>query len=157
MKQHKFTWIDGLVLAVIVLLAAGTVVKFLILDPTSRQRETVPFSYELKVAGIRQYTLDALQTGDVLYDDEGKGAVGVISEIRAEPSMLQASYPDGTVRRVPQEDRYDVYLTIDAEGVRDGDVYKVGTYTIYVNQNTLYFTKYSTWFGQVTRIFGAAS
>lgn len=149
MKKHKLNWIDGLVIAVLLLLVAGTCVKFLVMDKTAVTREEVPFTFDVQIKSVRQYTIDALSEGDTLYETEGKGSVGVIQSISYEPAISTASYPDGTTREVPMEDRYDVTLTVSAQGTRHGDSYQVGTYDIGVGRETSYFTKYSTWGGTI--------
>ncbi len=149
MKKHKPTWVDGLVLAVVLLLIAGTAVKFLYLDGTRLREETTSFQYQLLIHGVRSVTVDALAVGDTVYDNEGKGAVGVISDIRVEDALSSITLPDGTIVEGPMEDRYDVTLTLDAEGQRDGRTYKIGTYTIKVNQSSTYFTKYSIWTAKI--------
>ena len=45
MKKHRFSWIDGLIIAVVLVLIAGTCVKFLVKDKTSATRQTVSFTY----------------------------------------------------------------------------------------------------------------
>lgn len=157
MKKHKFTWIDGLVIAVVVLLIAGTCVKFLVADKTVVTRETIPITYQIKIQGVRQFTIDALQVGDTVYEKEGKGAVGVIENITVEPGQSTAPYPDGTARSVETEERYDVTVTLSADAVLDGSVYRVGVYGICVGRETEYFTKYSIWHGTVSAILGADS
>lgn len=152
MKQHKFNWVDGLVIAVILLLVAGTCLKFFVMDTTSVSRETSAFTYQVKIANVRQFTIDAIQAGDGLYENEGKGQVGVIESVTAEPAMSLAPLPDGTARDVPVEDRFDVTLTVSAEGVLDSGVYKVGTYGIRVGHTATYLTKYSEWEGTVVSL-----
>ena len=152
MKQHKFNWVDGVVIAVILLLIAGTVLKFVVLDPNARQKQTVDFTYQVEINGVRQYTVDALQVGDTLFDDAGKAAVGVIESIETEQAQTVGYMPDGTAVLAPVEDRLDVTLTLRAQGVPEKDFYKVGTYEIKVNQTSLYFTKYSIWSGRVVSI-----
>lgn len=154
MKQHKFNWIDGLVIAVLLLLVAGTCLKFLVIDKTAVTREGVSFTYEVRIEGVRQYTIDALSEGDTLYESEGKGAVGVIESISSEPAMTTAAYPDGTTKEIPIEDRYDVTVTVSAQGIIDGGSYQVGTYDIGVGRQTGYFTKYSTWSGTIQSLTG---
>ena len=156
MKTHKFTWIDGLILAVAVALIAGTCLKFFVLDTTSVNQEAVDFSYQIKITNVRQFTLDALKVGDTVYDDEGKGQVGTITDISFTDAVTTATYPDGSAAKAAVDGRYDITLTLSAQGVPSGGTYKVGTYAIKVNQDTLYFTKYSTWTGTVIAIGGAA-
>ncbi len=152
MKQHKFNWVDGLVIVVILLLVAGTCLKFFVMDTTAVGRETVPFTYQVKIANVRQYTIDALQAGDYLYENEGKGQVGVIESVTAEPANSLAPFPDGTAREIPVEDRFDVTVTVSAEGTLENDVYKVGPYGIRVGHKATYFTKYSEWEGTVVSL-----
>lgn len=152
MKKHRFTWIDGLVLAVVLLLVAGTFLKFFVMDKTAVSQETQPFAYQIKIEGVRQCTVDALQTGDTVFDNEGKGAVGVISAVDVTPAVTTYGARDGTVEEVEYENRYDVVLTLEAEGVSDDGAYKIGTYTLKVNQSSLYFTKYSIWSARIISI-----
>lgn len=154
MKNHKFTWIDGLVLAIIALLAVGTFLKFFLLDSTSLNKDAVPVTYQIEILSIRQYSVDMLQVGDTVYDDEGKGAVGVITDISVTPAESEEEFTDGTISIVPVEDRFDVVLTLSADATPDGAAYKIGTYQMRVNHEALYFTKYSTWYGRVLRIEG---
>ena len=157
MKTHKFTWIDGLIIAVIILLAAGTAVKFLVLDKTAVTRQTTPITYQVKIEGVRQYTVDALAVGDTLYETEGKGAVGIIEDVTAAPAEMTTGYPDGTVQTVSREGRFDVTLTVSAEAVLEDSVYKVGVYRVRVGHTGDYFTKYSAWMGTVCSLSEAAS
>lgn len=152
MKKHRFTWIDGLVLAVVLLLVIGTGVKFFVKDSTAVTQETIPFTYQLKIEGVRQCTVDSLQVGDTVFDNEGKGAVGVIRTVEATPAISLYYASDGTVEQVEYESRYDVVLTLDAEGVPTEGAYKVETYTLKLNQSSLYFTKYSIWNARIIAI-----
>lgn len=152
MKQHKFNWVDALVLLVVLALVAGTVVKFLVLDPNKRQQAQVPITFQVEVKGVREATRDAIQVGDGLYDNEGKGQVGTITAIDSAPAETWATFPDGTTRLVPSENRYDLTLTLTANAVQEGQVYKVGAYAINANQSTIYFTKYSIWSGRIISV-----
>lgn len=152
MKKHKFTWIDGLVLVVVLLLIAGTAVKFLAKDTTSVQKEQVDFQYQILIHGVRDITVDALQVGDTVYDNEGKGAVGVISNISVTDAPYTITRSDGTMVQGTMEDRYDVVLTLDAQGEPADQTYKIGTYKIKINQSSTYFTKYSIWAGKIISI-----
>lgn len=145
MKKHKYTWIDGLIIAVILLLVVGTCVKFFVNDTTSVTQERVDFTYQLQIAGIRQVSVDALEIGDTVYGADGKGAVGVISDIQVEPYTATYGTPSGELKEANVEDRYIVTLTLDAEGIINDGEYKVDTYTIQVNDYATYFTKYSIW------------
>ena len=155
--KKKLNWVDILALAVILLLVAGTVIKFAVLDPNSRKDEEVTLQYQLKITGVRDYTVDALRVGDQLYGDTGKGEVGEITDIRVEEATSSVTFPDGTADLVPVEDRYDLWLTVTAQGSRDtGDhtigEYRVGEYQMLMYQTSLYYTKYAAVYGQLVEI-----
>lgn len=152
MKKHKFTWIDALVIAVVLLLIVGTCVKFFAKDSTSVTHENVQFTYQLKIEDVREFTANALQVGDTVYDNEGKGAVGVITDIAVVPATTVYTAPNGEAVEAEMEGRCDITLTLSAEGVSTGDTYKVGTYTLRANKSAVYFTKYSTWKANILSI-----
>ena len=146
MKKHQFTWIDGLVIAVVVLLIAGTCYRFLSPEiAAALADDTTEFQYELKIGDVRQYTVDAIQVGDELYNTAGKGTVGVITDIRVTNAVTTYAEDDGTILHTTNENHYDVYLTVTAKGRIEDGLYKIGTYTMLVNQSATYYTKYSTW------------
>lgn len=152
MKKHKFTWLDGLVLAVVILLIAGTCIKFFAKETTSVIQETAEFQYQLQITNIRDFTADALEIGDTVYEGENKAAIGVITDILVEPATSNITTRDGVIRQVEVEDRYNVTLTLSAQGVVSGKTYKVGTFPLYVNHTGSFFTKYSGWSARIISI-----
>ena len=152
MKKHRLTWIDGLVIVILVLLVAGTCVKFLVKDNSSAKQTAQEFTYVLKIQGVRHYTAEALAVGDPVYDTAGKASVGVISEIEMTPAVTTIGYPDGTVAEGTVEDRYDLYVTLTAQGYQENGAMKVGTYDIRVNGTNTYYTKYSIWTATVAEM-----
>lgn len=152
MRKHKFTWIDALVLVVIIGLIAGTCVKFFGKETTAVTQETVDVQFRLQISSVRQATIDALQVGDTVWEEENGNAVGVITEILVEPSLSSYAHDDGTIQQIEVEGRYNVTLTISAQGVVSGQTYKIGTHTLYINYAGTYFTKYSTWSAKIISI-----
>lgn len=145
MKKRKFTWLDGLVILVVLALLAGTGMKFLFKETTAVTDEENRFQYQLEIQGIRQVTVDSLSVGDTLYDNSGKGEVGTIVDVQAVPARTTIAKDDGTLVDGTIEDRYDVVLTVEAEGEKADGYYQIGTYDIKVNNLSTYFTKYSVW------------
>lgn len=145
MKNRKFTWIDGLVIAVLVLLIAGTCVKFFSNDPHATQQQTRQLTYTMSATAIRGEAVQALQPGDNVYESAGKGYVGTIVDVKATPAVSHLEMADGTLQKMTDEVRYDVVLTISAEGIDAGDHYQIGTYAIRVNRPSVCFTKYTAW------------
>jgi hypothetical protein len=152
MKNHKFNWVDGLVLAVIVLLIAGTCFKFLGKDPTAQRQDQVDFTFDLRIEGVRQVTVDAIAVGDTLYDSTAKIALGTITNVAATPAETTIYYPDGTIVKGEIEDRYDVTVTVSGQGVRNDGVLQVSTCEIMLNRSATYYTKYSIWTAQLVAL-----
>jgi len=153
MKKHQFTWIDGLVIAVVLLLIAGTCFRFLSPDTVGAVADdSTEFQYQLKISNVRSYTVDALQVGDELYNSAGKGNVGVISDISVSDAVTTYAEDDGTVLETKNLNHYDVVLTISAKGRIENGLHKIGTYTLLINQSASYFTKYSAWGASIISI-----
>lgn len=149
MKKHKFTWIDGLVILVVLVLIIGTCIKFFLKEETAVTTEEKTFQYQLEINGLRQVSVDSIQVGDTLYDNSGKGEVGTIIDVRVTPAEITIVRDNGTVIDGTVENRFDVILTVEAEGNRQEGYYQIGTYDIKVNQYSTYFTKYSIWSANV--------
>jgi hypothetical protein len=152
MKKHRFNWIDGLVLVVVVLLIAGTCYKFLGRDPTAQRQDQVDFTFDLRIEGVRQFTVDAIQVGDTIYDSSAKIALGTITNVAAIPAETTIYYPDGTLVKGTLEDRYDVVVTVESQGVRNDGVLQVSTCDIQMNRSATYYTKYSVWNAQLVAL-----
>lgn len=152
MKKHRFNWVDGLVLALILLLVAGTCLKFLVLDKTQKTRDIEKIQFTLEISGIRNYSVENIQVGDAIYDNNGKGQVGVISNIEVTPAKAEIYYSDGTLGEGLVEDRYDLKITVDTEGTVSEDGYQVDAYKLVVNTSSTYFTKYSIWSALITSV-----
>ena len=153
MKKHQFTWIDGLVIAVVILLIAGTCFRFLSPDTASAvANDSTEFQYQLKISNIRSFTVDAIQIGDTVYNTAGKGSVGVITDIAVTDAVTTYSEDDGTIIQTTNLDHYDLVLTITANGRIENGLHKIGTYTLLINQNASFFTKYSAWSASIISI-----
>ena len=152
MKKHKFTWIDALVIAVVILLLIGTYMKFFTRETTSVQHETKQLQIQLEISGVRHFSADALQTGDVVYVSTGKGQIGTITDVQVNPYMQTYEKPDGKLVQAQVEGRCSIVLTLRAEGISTANTYKVGTNLIYLDQPQEYFTKYLSFTAQTISI-----
>jgi hypothetical protein len=148
----KLSVIDLLVLLVVVILAASLYLKRNVMEHTS---PTASIVYEVKISGIREDMLDNWQVGDEVYDtdNDSGSAIGVITQIRSEPSQSSAALADGTYATYTMEGRQDVYLTLSADGlVSNGRTYVNRTYEINVNSSRSAYTKYANFECIITEI-----
>ena len=140
----KLSVIDAVVIVVIIVLAVAGVVKFTALDKSAvGASDTITYTVQIK--GVRDYTANGLQVGDVLYENAGGTAIGVIKNVEISPAMTTQVTVDGSFVRVPVENRYDVVLTVEGEGlVSNGRYYLNKTYEISAGLDRAMYTKYCT-------------
>jgi len=145
--------IDVIVILLILLLTAGVYLRFFVMEKTAVATESDPITYELLIAGVRDYTVNGFREGDIVYDTVQNVNIGTISAIRVEPNTSNTTLLDGTyvTRTVP--DRYNVFLTIDTTGLISGNRYYVNrTYGIGVNTTRSMYTKYVAFSATVTSV-----
>ena len=141
----KISVIDLLVLIVVIVLAAALYMKRNVMEHTSPATPTVPITYEVKIPGVYDYDLDMYRVGDQVHstDNDIGNAIGTIAEIRTEPYRIGATYVDGTYNYPEVEGRYDLYLTLEGQGlITDGRYYINRTYEINVNSYRYIYTMF---------------
>lgn len=149
-KAYKFNWIDALVCLLLVLLAAGAMYKFTAAEHTSAANNDT-IRYVVQIPAGKDSTVDAVRPGDVLYDSDSGNAIGTVTEVNAEPALKEISLPDGTSAWGTIDDRYDLYITVEAEGtVNDRREYLVNrTYQIQIGAEHHMNTRYRSFIGLV--------
>ncbi len=101
------------------------------------------FTYTVKIDAVRQWTVDGFHEGDKLWDSDQDTYIGTIREVRVEPSTWEFTLVNGTTKVAPREDRYDVYLTVEAQGlISNGRYYASRTYELGANTAVYFYTKY---------------
>jgi hypothetical protein len=140
----KISIIDVFVLLIVLALGAALYIKFNVLDFTSKSGGTGTITYNVTIYGVRDYTVDGLKPGDLLYDkNSSSNAIGMITAVNAVDAVKEAELIDGTIVAGNYVGRYDVTLTVTAEGTVSGGRYLVGrTYELNANSERLFQTKY---------------
>ena len=145
--MKKVNLIDVAMVVLILALLVGVFLKFGVYSHTKVDTEMKTINYTIKVSGIRNYTVDALSIGDIVYDTQTKVIIGTITDIKWEKSKVYRETDDGRVVCVEDTDRYDLYLTIQTDGMETDKAYfadrsvelKVGSdktfETLYVKTN----------------------
>ena len=153
MKEKKFrlNWVDGLIVLVVIGLVAGTWLKFRTVDITGgSSKGQRAITYQVFLGGVRQYTVDALRVGDTLYDDETDREVGVIKKIDIQPATSLIQDTEGVLHWAENEDRYDLYLTVEGQGTVSSGVYTINrVYNVNIGSYRQFYTKYTAWQGRV--------
>ena len=135
--------IDIIVVAVLIVLAAAVYMRFFASDAPVTSAEGNTFTYEVKVRATRQEIADMIQIGDQLYDEENEYFIGTVTGVNSEPAMQQMQLMDGTYVNAPVENRYDVYIEVETEGlVSNGRYYAGRSYEVSVNDSLQFYSKY---------------
>ena len=135
--------IDFCVILLIVLIAGGTYYKFGVLDKTSTSAAMQPISYTVEIKKVRGYIFDNVQECDVLYDKTSGNSIGTITKIEGKPAEEVQMGLDGTMINTEVENRFDVTLSVEAEGVVSDNSYHVNrTYELVRGSTRKFMTKY---------------
>ena len=150
----KISVIDVLVIAVVLVMAAALFFKSNQTHTgTSVTSETI--TYQMVANGVRTYVADAVQVGDLMYDQDRSsgGTLGKIVDIQVLPGTKLGEINDGTAGMVPVEDGVDLLLTIEGSGILSEGRYLLNrVYDLGVNSSRNYYTPYAQFTGTITAI-----
>ncbi|MBO5035328.1 MAG: DUF4330 domain-containing protein [Oscillospiraceae bacterium] len=139
----KVSLIDILVILFALVMALAVYLRFFANETTSIRSEGDTFSYTVKVEGVRHWTADGFHVGDKMWDSDHDTYIGTITSVSSEPSTYETKLADGTYKVAPRDGRYDVYLTVEAEGlISNGRYYASRTYEVGANSGIYFYTKY---------------
>ena len=150
----KISVIDVLVIAVVLVMAAALFFKSNQTHTgTSVTSETI--TYQMVANGVRTYVADAVQVGDLMYDQDRSsgGTLGKIVDLQVLPGTKLGEMNDGTAGMVPVEDGVDLLLTIEGSGIVSEGRYLLNrVYDLGVNSARNYYTPYAQFTGTITAI-----
>ena len=150
----KISVIDVLVIAVVLVMAAALFFKSNQTHTgTSVTSDTI--TYQMVANGVRTYVADAVQVGDLMYDQDRSsgGTLGKIVDIQVLPGTKLGEMNDGTAGMVPVEDGVDLLLTIEGSGILSEGRYLLNrVYDLGVNSARNFVTEYARFTGTVVSI-----
>ena len=139
----KVSLIDIFVVLFALVMVLAVYLRFFSNETTSIRTGGEKFTYTVKVEGVRQWTVDGFHVGDKMWDSDHDTYIGTITAVRSEPSTWEFELSDGTYQVASREGRYDLYLTVEAEGIiKNGRYYASRTYEVGTNSAVYLYTKY---------------
>lgn len=154
----KISVIDVVVILAVIAVALAIYVKTH-KPQTGSNVETTAIVYQMKVDNLPDYMVQAIQKGDQIYDKERStgGSLGTITDIQVSDGTYEAKLSDGTYEVVPAENRYNLLLTIQGEGLveEDGSYLLNRVYDLGVNSSREFNNKYSLFLGRIVSIEAA--
>ena len=117
--RKKINVIDFAVILVVIVAIVGFAVRFRC-SATDYVTSDIKFRYVMKIEGVRNFTVDALEKKGVVTDKKSMINVGEIVDVIVEGNTNIATLTDGSVVSAPVPERYTCYVTIEAIG-RESD------------------------------------
>lgn len=146
----KVSLIDIFVILFALALAFAVYLRFFTNETTSLRGENDTFTYTLRINGVRTWTVDGFQVGDKIWDTDHDTYLGVITGVEAVPATWEYDLMDGSSTVAGSENRYDVYLTVEAEGlISNGRYYASRTFELGANGTLYFYTKYCSVSGTI--------
>ncbi|MBQ3426541.1 MAG: DUF4330 domain-containing protein [Clostridia bacterium] len=154
--KGKFNIIDLLVILLIIAVIAGLFVRFGS-SVTTAVKSDEEFECIVKVQSVRQFTVDALtesmETKSRLTDKKATVDLGEITGVECEPAEVLSEKTNGTMVYAPQEDRYNVYVTIRTHAKESDNSYILAdSNELAVGRSIEIFSKYVHTSGLITKV-----
>ena len=152
----KISIIDILVVLVIIVAALGVYSRFFV---GNEKVETASSSieYTLKVAGVREGTVNALKNfKGPLYDKETKEYLGEIIDVTSSESVSSVELSNGSIKESVIPERFDALLTVRVDGKINSSGYYTATNQVISAGGTLVFkSKAASTSGTITNVYEA--
>lgn len=151
-KKIRFTFIDALVILVVIAVAAFVGVKFFgkNISGAASLENTYIVSYYFEE--VPDFAADAISVGDPVSDETKKVGLGVITDVKKEESVYYAPASDGKMVKSPKEGYSSVTLTTEVSASEfDHGIKVAGNEYVVGHSITLYAGKGKIW-GRVSGI-----
>jgi len=113
----KINIFDFIVIVLLILLIFGIFSKFVIFSENEKQK--INITYDILVKSVKQETIDAFSVGQGVYERQNGYYIGEITSIKAEGATDLMETLDGKVIEAPIENRFNLILSVKAEGIQD--------------------------------------
>ena len=117
----KINIVDFFVLLVVVLLVLGAIIKFGKFNNKTEESSNEIIEYKIEVKSIRDFTVKAFESGDIVYDSQTGVNIGKITNVESVPAETYEIMENGKTELVNNTYRYDMTLTIETPGTVETD------------------------------------
>ena len=138
----KINIVDLLVILIIIIAVVLTFIKFNF-TPVVSERQTENFKYTVVVKGVRNYSVNAFQIGDEMFEDKTENSIGKIVDIQTLDAERYLVDRNGEILISKVPEHYDLYLTLECDGYKTDKGYETATgESIQLNKDMNIFNKY---------------
>ncbi|OOB79409.1 MAG: hypothetical protein BEN19_07645 [Epulopiscium sp. Nuni2H_MBin003] len=140
----KINIVDVIVIIMLIVIAFGLFIKFKPSGTNEMAANHKTIDYTVKIDGVRNYTINALEQTTAVYRAKTNDYMGEIVNISYEPyRAVKVIEETAEQQLVPVQDKYTVYITIQTEGREADMMYLDSSGTeIYIGGNVDWFTKW---------------
>ena len=153
-KNFKFNILDAFIILFVVCVVVVVCFKATGTNVITNSGKFSKTEVVIKLDSMRDFTANALpdKGAEIVINDSGK-VFGTIIDKKSEPAKANQLLADGTTIRTTIPERFDVYLTVEVEGIQLDDGYYVnGTQYISVGSANAYRSNGSVFYGTVYKI-----
>lgn len=154
MNKRKINIIDITVVLIVFILIFAAIVKYRNFNETDEVNSKLDtIVYEIKVSNIRNYTVEAFVSGDIVYDSQTNVEIGKIIDKIVTPAKGYETMKDGNIIETEIVDKYDMVLEIETPGlVNDTGYFANKTVELKVGSEKMIETLYAKSTGVVLKI-----
>lgn len=147
--MKKINVVDIVILLLLVLCVGGIAIRF----SGTKDLSATKIEYTLKLKGVRDYSVTALEKKGNVYDPKLKKQMGTIVDVAVEDAVGEEKTADGRNVIAPIPERYDVTLTIQTDGsVGESAYYSAASNELCVGKTYEMYTKWSSCYGTIERV-----
>lgn len=133
----KINVIDMLAVLVAVLIIVGVLYKFVFSENRGVGNDTL-IQYTVSIADIRNFTVDAVNVEDDIYDSKTDTYMGKVISKEVKPFKDYIIKTDGTVALAEKPGKFELLLTIQVPGVVNNYSYLASGNRDINNQSTVF-------------------
>ncbi len=152
-KKFKFNIIDVAVLLVVILVIWGASLKFGKYNEKTDESSEGTILYTINIENVRDYSLQAYQSGDVVFDSLTGVKIGTIQNIESFDAVTYENSEDGELVKVVNPYKKDIILYIETPGTVENNAYYANkSIELKVNSQKAIETKYIKTTGIISNI-----
>lgn len=149
----KINILDFIVVLVVALLIVAATIKFGKFNNKTEESSTETIIYKIEVKNIRDFTVEAFQSGDEVYDSQTDIYIGKIINVEKNFAETYDVTDDGKTVLVNNPYKYDMILTIETSGDVEKDAYYANkTIELKLDSEKTIETKYAKTTGKICEI-----
>lgn len=152
-KKKKINIIDLLTVLVVILLVVAAYVKFGKYNVKTEDSAQGTLLYTVDVYSVRDYTAQAYQSGDIVFDSLTGVNIGVIQNVEMADAVTYETAENGTLVKSTNPYKKDLVITIKTLGTVENNAYYANkSIELKVNSQKAIETKYAKTTGTISSI-----